>query len=364
MRILQLANFVHDTSGGMGKAMESLAREYRARGHVVMTVIPGTAHESVDGRLVRIPGPRVPMTGGYRVIRARRPVADLIDEFCPDIVELSDKTTLSWVVPWCASRGIHVTVVSHERADEVVRRGPLVARVVLPAVSHWRRGIERFADLIVCASEYAAAEFTRSSRVFVTPLGVDADTFTVAHKSSMWGEPLRLVTCGRLSPEKRPELAVETLRVLNGHMDVELIIAGDGPLRDVLERRAKGLPVRFLGSIADRADVARHLGGADVVLNMGPHETFGLVTLESLACGTPVVVADHGGSREVLSPGCGHACAGEPLEIASRVLDIVSGDKVSIARRCREHAINYTWAATAEAILARSPGGGGMRRAG
>ena len=71
------------------------------------------------------------------------------------------------------------------------------------------------------------------------------------------------------------------------------MVAGDGPLRPRLERRAAraGLPVTFAGFLSGRADLAALLASADVALAPGPAETFGLAALEALACGTPVVVS-------------------------------------------------------------------------
>ena len=97
-------------------------------------------------------------------------------------------------------------------------------------------------------------------------------------------------------------------------MPARLVVAGDGPLRGRLERRAarEGLPVTFAGFLPDRADLAALLASADVAIAPGPAETFGLAGLEALACGTPVVVSAESALPEVVGE-AGASVAGEDL---------------------------------------------------
>ena len=74
-------------------------------------------------------------------------------------------------------------------------------------------------------------------------------------------------------------------------VDARLVVVGEGPMRTKLQRQAAGLPIDFTGFVSERRTVAGLLASADVTLAPGPHETFGLAALESLACGTPAVVS-------------------------------------------------------------------------
>jgi alpha-1,6-mannosyltransferase len=160
------------------------------------------------------------------------------------------------------------------------------------------------------------------------------------------------VHCGRLSAEKKPQRSLNTLATLRAAgLPARLVVAGDGPLRRRLERRAArdALPVTFAGFLPDRTDLAALLARADVAIAPGPAETFGLAALEALACGTPVVVSAESALPEVVGD-AGARVAGEDL--AAGVFAVL--DRTERARRsaARARAERFGWPAAVEAFLA------------
>src|SRR6201985_518230 len=101
-----------------------------------------------------------------------------------------------------------------------------------------------------------------------------------------------------------------------GGIDARLVVVGDGPLRARLQRQAARLPVDFTGFVSDRHSVAELLASADVALAPGPHETFGLAALESLACGTPAVVSRTSALAEILTTDSGATAENDPRALA------------------------------------------------
>ena len=95
MRIVQIANFVHPTSGGLATAIAALRNEYQEMGHDVVELLPRTGIETFDnahaGRRP-LASMSLPRSGGYRVVVRRAEVRHLLEELRPDMVELSDKT--------------------------------------------------------------------------------------------------------------------------------------------------------------------------------------------------------------------------------------------------------------------------------
>ncbi|MGY1717148.1 glycosyltransferase [Geodermatophilus sp. SYSU D01106] len=358
-RVVQLANFVTPTSGGLRTALASLAAGYAAAGHEVVQVVPGPRAATEDtawGRRVQLPGVPLPGTG-YRLLRPA-PVLAALADLAPDRVELHDRTTLRAVAGWSRDRGVPALVVSHERLDRWLRQW-------LPAAPGVPRAADRLADRanaalaaagrVVCTTDWAAEEYRRvGAPVTVVPLGVDLGTFTPARADAGHRRDggVLLVTATRLSREKRPDLAVAaTAELARRGLPVRLLVAGDGPARRALARRAAGLPVVFLGHVPGRAALAGLLGAADVVLAPGPVETFGLAALEALACGTPVVVSADSALPSVAGP-AGMAAAGTAAAHADAVEALLAVDPGVRRERARRRAERFPWTATVAGFLA------------
>jgi alpha-1,6-mannosyltransferase len=355
MKIVQVANFIHETSGGMRTALGALQTQYLAQGHEIVLIRPGVDSCSDETNAVKdftIRGPVLPMTGGYRVIVGRRELKHILLTLRPDVVELSDKSTLYWVPKWCNKNGIACVVFSHERTDLALnslgwKRFPLI-----PIVNYFRWVISRSADAIVCASRFAAKEFEgQSNSVQIVPLGVDCAQFSSSEKSSEWGTPFTLVVCARLSPEKNVDVAIEALRILCRNNVCQMLILGDGPLINKLQEQAIDLPVHFMGHIGDRETLANLLSFADVVLNLGHIETFGLVTLEALASGTPVIVASAGASCEVVDTTCGLVVDLQPEKIVAAINQLWQLSREDLRLQCELRASNFNWTATGERMV-------------
>lgn len=363
MRIAQLANFYGPRSGGLRTALHHLGAGYVARGHEVVLVVPGvrSADEMLGSgiRRITIGAPRLPGTGGYRAVDPWR-VQRLLAGLRPDAIEVSDRLTLRGLGTWARRRGVPSIVISHERLDRLLTQflmpEPAARRVADAANARMAAAY----DTVVCTTSFARAEFDRIGvpNVAQVPLGVDLATFSPRHRdpglrrSLGDGADALLVHCGRLSPEKHVERSVDTVAELveSGHR-VRLVIAGDGPRRRFLERRAHGLPVTFLGFVPERSDVARLLASSDVSLAPGPHETFGLAALEALASGTPVVVSASSALPEIVRPTCGAACDDNAPAFAGAVTTLLERPEDQRRRAARSRAEEFAWPSAVTGML-------------
>jgi alpha-1,6-mannosyltransferase len=362
MRIVQAANFVTPTSGGLRTTQRALAGGYRAAGHDVTQILPGPADsdERTDGvHVISVRAPRV-LKGGYRVIPPGRKLEHLLEELQPDRIEVSDRFTLQAVGRWGREHGIPTVAIAHERLDAILSLylpGRRLARSVADACN--RRFVATF-DTVVCTTRWARQEYDRidAPNIVQVPLGVDLSMFHPRRASdalrgtlSPDGAPL-LVMASRLSPEKQPVLVIETLRTLRRRgLQARLVIAGDGPARAACERAAQGLPVRFSGFIDHRERFAALLASADVVLAPGPVETFGLSALEALASGTPVVGRRAGALPELLTAGAGAVAYGHPASFAEATARILASDERLRRSRARAHAERFGWSVTVDRML-------------
>ncbi|WP_234329096.1 glycosyltransferase [Streptomyces sp. NRRL S-1896] len=326
LRIVRLANFVAPASGGLRTALRELGRGFRAAGHEPVLIVPGERHTDRDteqGRVITLPGPLLPGTGGYRVLTDKRRVAALLEELAPDRLEVSDRTTLRWTGRWARRARVPAVMVSHETADGVLRTWGLPEHLARRAADSLNTRTAHVYSRVVCTTEFAEREFVRigARNVVRAPLGVDLMERHPALRDAglrdryARGDEALLVMASRLSVEKRPGTALDALEALlrRGRPAV-LVVAGDGPLRARLEQRARdrGLPVTFLGYVSDRTALGALQASADVCLAPGPAETFGLAALEAMACGTPVVASASSALPEVIgSAGAAAAGGGE-----------------------------------------------------
>ncbi|SDO63112.1 alpha-1,6-mannosyltransferase [Streptomyces sp. cf386] len=348
LRIVRLANFVAPASGGLRTALRELGKGFKLAGHDPVLIVPGEKYsdrETEQGRVITLPGPMLPGTGGYRVLLDKRRVAALLEELAPDRLEVSDRTTLRWTGRWARRARVPAVMVSHETADGVLRTWGLSENMSRRAADALNVRTAHTYSKVVCTTEFAEREFVRigARNVVRAPLGVDL----MNRRPTLRDAALRatharadetlLVMCSRLSVEKRPGTALDALESLRRRgVRAVLVVAGNGPLRAGLEKRAqeRDLPVTFLGHVADRSLLGALQASADVALAPGPAETFGLAALEAMACGTPVVASASSALPEVIgSAGATAADNGDAFaDAVEMILDRPERERREVAR--------------------------------
>jgi glycosyltransferase involved in cell wall biosynthesis len=183
--------------------------------------------------------------------------------------------------------------------------------------------------------------------------GIDLDRFCpgdrAAAKADLGVEGALLVSAGALIPLKGQALAIEALRELPG---VTLILVGDGPERTRLEALAAplGNRVRFLGN-RPHDELPSLFAAADAMVLPSEREGLANVWVESLACGTPLVISDVGGAREVLDRReAGRLAAREPGAIAAAVREILAAPPAP--SDVRAAAERFSWSRNAAELAA------------
>lgn len=142
--------------------------------------------------------------------------------------------------------------------------------------------------------------------------------------------------------------------------EVRLFIGGDGPMRAEYEalilRLGLSPNVKLLGRISNE-ELVEYYQAADISLVPTlTLEGFGLITVESLACGTPVLGTPYGGTKEILHQVSDDLMFedGTAESISKKIIDVLNKDSFLPSREaCREHVLNrYTWSRVAEAVTA------------
>ncbi|QDO88991.1 glycosyltransferase family 1 protein [Ornithinimicrobium ciconiae] len=365
MHILRVANFVSPTSGGIKTALRHWGEGYRARGHQVSLIIPATkgdepVTEESQGTVYRVPATAIPGTG-YSLMWSRARLGALMDRINPDSLEVSDRSTTRWMGRWARRRDIGSIMISHENMTGImVRRTPVPDVPAVWMADFINTHSANDYDAIVCPSRFAAEEFHRLGvPARIVDLGVDLDVFhpddsyehlTPGGRVRTEDEGLHIIHCGRLAPEKNPQLSIETLRhLVRGGVRAHLTVLGHGPLRDELIEKSQDLPVTFHAYINSRSELAAVMRRADVAIAPGPLETFGLAALEALACGVPTVCPDEGALAEVVRDG-GIAAPSDPAKFADAVLTLST--RPDARRLAREQAETFSWEHSSDEMLA------------
>jgi glycosyltransferase involved in cell wall biosynthesis len=197
----------------------------------------------------------------------------------------------------------------------------------------------------------------------ILPTGMELDQFTggdgVGFRARHGIAPQRpvLLHVGRVAFEKNIDFLLRVLdRVRHSVPDVLLIIAGEGPAQTALQRQAAKLKlddnIRFLGYMDRDTELLNCYRAADIKVFASRTETQGLVLLEAMALGCPVVSTAIMGTRDVLKPGCGAAVVNEePTEYADAVVRVLR-DADLRARMGRE-GMDYVRAWSADALASR-----------
>lgn len=180
--------------------------------------------------------------------------------------------------------------------ERLGRVGSAVMKPVMRRLARWDKETADRADRYVAISHYVAGRvdryYNRVASVVYPP--VDTDFYRPDDSTP---EPFALIVSA-LVPYKRIELAIDAC----ARARVPLKIVGNGPERGALENYANGR-AEFLGRLSDD-DVRVMYRRASVALLPG-EEDFGIVPLEAMACGRPVVALGRGGALETVAPGTG-----------------------------------------------------------
>lgn len=332
MRIALLTDAWLPQVNGVVTTLLQLVRELEGAGHEVQVVHPG--------QFTTRPCPGY--AGIDLAVRPGRLVAKMLDAMQPDAIHLATEGPLGWAGRrYCLRRGLAFTTAFHTKFPEILHaalRVPLSWGYAL--FRHFHRPSSGVMVPTQGVLQMLEQRGFRNLRQWTH--GVDTQAFPFhgeACPSPLTGvlaHPVSLYV-GRISYEKNIEAFLQL------DMPGTKVVCGVGPLEARL--KAKYPQVRWLG-ILDRATLAQVYAAADVFVFPSCSETFGLVMLEAMACGTPVAAFPVDGPMEVLGGHPGGAPRGGVLHDS---LLTASQQALAIPRaEARSRALDFTWARAAQ----------------
>lgn len=316
MNILMLTNTYLPHVGGVARSVETFRREYRRRGHQVLIVAPafnGTRQDEAD--VIRVPAIQN-FNGSDFSVRLPIPgfLMSTLQDFRPDIVHSHHPFLLGdTALRIAAAFNVPIVFQHHTMYERYTHYVPADSPALKRFVIDLATGYANLCDLVFAPSESVAAVLRdRAVRtpVSVVPTGVDTGRFAQGDGNATRRQqripPNAFVVghVGRLAPEKNlPFLAEAVAHFLQEQLHARFLLVGDGPSVKEIDRAfARHRVVDRLhraGTLQGQALVdAYH--AMDVFAFASQSETQGIVVVEAMAAGCPVVALDAPGVREVV----------------------------------------------------------------
>jgi len=324
MKIALVTDAWHPQVNGVVRTLDTVIDELRSRGHEVEVTSPDLYRS--------IPAPSYPEI--RLALAGPRTVAKRLERFRPDTIHIATEGPLGWAARrYCVRKGYPFTTAYHTQFPDYI-----ASRTGLPASWFWPL-IRRFhapASRTMVATETIREELRQQG---IGPLhhwgrGVDIDTFHPDHAPPdlffKLPRPIQLYV-GRVAVEKNIEAFLS-----NNHPGSKVVV-GSGPALEKLHARFP--EAHFLGKQTGHA-LAACYAGADVFVFPSKTDTFGLVMIEALACGTPVAAYPVPGPLDVLEPASG--------VMADRLGDAIAGAIRLERSRCHSIGRQFTWAASTD----------------
>ena len=348
LHLVDTTLFYSPTSGGVKRylnAKHAWLAAHTSWEHSI--VVPGRRHHVQRGGLCTLAGAKVPGTFNYRLPLNARRWTRLLAELEPSLIEAGD----AFHPGWCAwrvaqRRGIPIAGFYHSNLPQLMGRR-FLGTLTEPALRRYLRSLYSRFDVVFAPSRVMCNYLSGELGVLHTvhqPLGVDAEVFhprrrTLALRTRLGlpADTRLLMFAGRFAEEKNLPVLLQAFARLGAPYHL-LLVGGQRAARP--SANVTMLPYR-----RDSLELARWIASSDALVHAGTRETFGLVTLEAMACGRPVVVARAGAFPEFVDERVGMLA--EPESVAS-MAEAIAGlyerdlDTVGAAARARVLR-RYTW---------------------
>ncbi len=313
MKICDLTQFYSPLSGGVKRYVREKIAFIQSSSpqdeHVL--IIPGGKTECIStarSRLYTIRSPLVSRSTQYRALLNLRAVGEIIERERPDLIESADPYQVGWkAIRAGRTNRIPVVAFYHSHFVKAYLHGPARrlgahgSKLLMQAArAYVRKLYNRFEATLVPSRqlvEVLSEWGVRNARP--VDLGVNAEIFhphpdDAATRTTLGipDERILLLYVGRLAKEKNTQILFEAFArlVQRRPADFHLLVIGDGQQREALNKlKATTSHLTWIPYCTDSRQLAEYYRAADLFVHPGVEETFGLVALESQACGTPVI---------------------------------------------------------------------------
>jgi alpha-1,6-mannosyltransferase len=326
----------------------------RHRGDIRHTLVVPGAHTRADGPgMVTVAAARLPFGDGYRMPASVNKWETVLKVLAPDVIEAGD-VFVPGHAALEAGEALGVPVVGFCHTDAAALAAlHLGDWAEAPTFNFWAQAYSRF-DQVVAPSWHTASRLAEAGveRVSVHPLGVDTEIFhpgrgdraRLVRRLGLPADARLLVFAGRPAREKNVDSMIEAVEKLGDPYHLVLVGAGTGskPSPRVFSLDFEREPQRLAAIIAS----------CDAFLHGNENEIFGLVVLEAMAAGLPVIGPNKGGVGELIDEAVGQrAASSDPADLAQAIEALFARDVEAISHAARLRAeTRHSWDRTFEGL--------------
>src|SRR3984885_12181771 len=346
MRLVDTTLFFSATSGGVKRyltAKHAWLATHSAHRHSIL--VPGSNTRLRPGDISTVSGVQLPFTFNYRLPLSLRTWTHMLFALEPDLIEVGDGFPPAWCAAQVArQRNIPLVGFFHSHLAQLLGRrfGSGIER----AVTRYLRQVYSRFDLVLAPSRLMSAYLAQLgiAHSAYQPLGVDTEVFSPARRVldlrrvlQLTDDARLLVFAGRFSEEKNLPVLRQAMALLG--KPYHLVLIGGGRAAR-LSHNVSVLPYR-----RDSVEVAQWLASADALVHAGGSETFGLVIIEAMACGRPVVGVRAGAVPELVDEQVGELAEPDSgASIAQAIRRLYERDLDALGARARERTLRrFTW---------------------
>ncbi|MBC1182011.1 glycosyltransferase [Brevundimonas huaxiensis] len=309
-------------------------------------IVPGARHKARADGIVQLRATKLPFGDGYRWPSSVKRWSAWVAAMKPSIIEAGDPYTPGQGALEAGQR-VGCPVVGFCHSDPAglaaLHFGEWAKK---PVEKRWAKLFSQF-DRVVSPSRFIARRLEEAgvNNIVIRPLGVEIDTFRPDRRDRQWllkqlglGEDARLLCfAGRPAKEKNVDVLIEAVQKLGAPYHLVLVGAGAGMPE---EDRVISMPYE-----SDPKAVAKIIASCDAFVHANDKEPFGLIVLEAMACGRPVVGVNAGGVAETVDESVGQlAASADADDYAQAVEALFARDIEAIGRAAREKAVSqFAW---------------------
>ncbi len=349
--------FLPKVDGIVTRLTKTIQNLIEANDEVLLFCPEGGPSNYMGAKVIGVPAMPLPLYPELKLALPRPAVSEALEDFEPDLVHVVNPAVLGLGGIWLAkTNGIPLIASYHTHLPKYLEHYGM--GMLEPLLWEMLKAAHNQAQLNLCTSTAMVAELKEKgiNHTALWQRGVDTDNFRPDLRSEIMRKRLLgqyddkgalLIYVGRLSAEKQ----IERIKpVLDEIPEARLALVGDGPYRQQLEKIFENTATTFVGYLSGE-ELASAYASGDAFLFPSSTETLGLVLLEAMAAGCPVVGANKGGIPDIISDG-ENGCLYDPDGIQDGSISLINAtrrllgndlDRQNMRKSARSEAERWGW---------------------